>query len=75
MKKVKVVINFNVTQEDELQESAYQTLLDGREEAEEILTRQFKEHFNINGELKVTFDIKDVSHENYYSTSDIDNIH
>ena len=75
MKKVKVVINFNVTQEDELQESAYQTLLNGKEEAEESLTKQFRDCFHTEGDVKVTFDIEEKSHENSYHDIPSTNLH
>ena len=75
MKKVRVVINFILTQDDEIPESAYQTLLDGREEAEELLTKQFRDCFHTEGGVKVTFDIEEKSHENSYHDIPTTNLH
>ena len=75
MKKVRVVINFILTQEDEIPESAFQTLLNGKEEAEEALTKQFRDCFHTEGDVKVIFDIEEKSHENSYSTIPTTNLH
>lgn len=75
MKKVKVVINFNLTQEDEIPESAFKTLLDGKEEAEELLTKQFRDCFHTEGDVKVTFDIEEISDEITHSAIPTTNLH